>query len=60
MAPKLAGERQMEKRKPDDAEESKRFVDAARQLESDESGKSFERAFGAVAPKKPKPKEKKK
>lgn len=33
---------------PDDAEQSKRFEEAARQLEADESGKKFDKAFKAV------------
>lgn len=37
-------------RKPKDAKQSKRFVDTARELEVDESGKAFERALGAVLP----------
>ena len=38
------------KPKPDDKEQSQRFVEIARKLEADESGKSFERAFNTVAP----------
>jgi hypothetical protein len=34
---------------PDDPEESKRFVEVARQLESDETGTAFERAFLTIA-----------
>ena len=34
--------------KPDDAEQSKRFEDAARELEADESGKKFDKAFKAA------------
>ena len=33
---------------PDDAEQSKRFEETARELEADESGKAFERAVGVV------------
>ena len=33
------------KPKPDDKEQSQRFVETAKQLESDESGKSFEKAL---------------
>lgn len=33
---------------PDDPEQSRRFVDTARSLEVDESGKVFDRAFGIV------------
>ena len=35
---------------PDDPEQSKRFVDVARDLESDESGNSFEQALAIVKP----------
>lgn len=38
---------------PDDAEQSKRFEEAARELEADESGKKFEKAFKVVVPVKP-------
>jgi len=50
-----AGERKMDKRRkrePDDKEQSARFVETARQLESDESGKQFARALRRIAPKK--------
>ena len=40
------------KREPDDKEQSARFVETARQLESDESGKQFARALRRIAPKK--------
>ena len=36
------------KQKPDDKEQSQRFVEAAESLEVDKSGKSFERAFKTV------------
>lgn len=36
--------------KPDDEEQSKRFEEAARKAESDESGKAFERAMGVIVP----------
>ena len=39
---------------PDDAEQSKRFEDAARELEADESGKKFEKAFKTLLPQEPK------
>jgi len=42
--------------KKDAYEQSKRFIDTAKALESDESGEAFERAFKAVVP----PKDKKK
>lgn len=31
--------------KPDDKEQSKRFIDKAKELDSDESGKAFDRAL---------------
>ena len=44
-----------EKRKhePNDPKQSARFVEDARRLGVDESGKSFERAIKKVVPKKP-------
>ena len=33
---------------PDDPEQSKRFIDTAREVEADESPEAFERAFEAV------------
>jgi hypothetical protein len=41
------------KPEPDDAEQSARFVETARQLESDESGQAFDGALGVVVPTKP-------
>jgi hypothetical protein len=38
------------KPKPDDKEQSKRFVETARELEVDESGKAFKRAVEVVVP----------
>ena len=39
---------------PDDKEQSRRFVETARELEADETGEAFERAFKkAVPPKVP-------
>ena len=35
--------------KPDDPEQSKRFVDIARDAETDESAEAFDRAFKKVA-----------
>jgi hypothetical protein len=35
---------------PDDPEQSKRFVEAARQIEADESGEAFRRAFEKIVP----------
>lgn len=40
------------KPEPDDTEQSARFVETARELESDESGRAFERALGKVVRKK--------
>ena len=34
--------------KPDDPEQSERFVEQARELETDESGKAFDRAIGKI------------
>ena len=31
---------------PDDPEQSKRFIETARQIEADETGEAFRRAFG--------------
>ena len=39
--------------KPDDPEESQRFIDTAREVEASEDPKDFERAFDKVAPPKP-------
>jgi hypothetical protein len=42
------------KGKPDDPEQSKRFLEAARKAEADETAKGAERAFKAVVkPRKP-------
>ncbi len=35
---------------PDDPQESKRFIDMAREIEADESAETFERAFEKVVP----------
>ena len=40
------------KREPDDKEQALRFVETARELEADESGKSFDRALQSISPKK--------
>jgi len=40
----------MAKPKHEDKEQSKRFVEKARELESDESGEAFERAIKSVTP----------
>ncbi len=39
------------KLKPDDAEQSQRFVETARKLEVDESGKAFEKTLKNISPK---------
>jgi hypothetical protein len=39
--------------KPDNPEQSKRFIEKARELETDKSGKAFERAFKKIVPSKP-------
>lgn len=36
--------------KPDDPEQSERFVEQARELEADESGKAFEQALKKIVP----------
>lgn len=36
-------------RPPDDPEQSKRFEEKAREIDADEDGLTFERAFGVVA-----------
>jgi hypothetical protein len=36
--------------KPDDPEQSKRFVEAAREIEADESGEAFRRALEKIVP----------
>ena len=41
--------------KPDDPEQSRRFVEAARQIEADETGEAFRRAFEAIVQRKAKP-----
>lgn len=38
-----------DKHKPDDPEQSKRFIDAAREAEADETEEGAERAFKKVA-----------
>jgi hypothetical protein len=41
------------KSQPTDPGQGERFIDAARKVETDESGKSFEKAFKKIVPKKP-------
>ncbi len=36
--------------KKDDPEQSKRFVETAKELDADKSGKKFDRAFKAINP----------
>jgi hypothetical protein len=36
--------------KPDDPEQSKRFVETAREIEADETGEAFRRAFEEIVP----------
>jgi hypothetical protein len=36
--------------KADDPEQSRRFVEAARQIEADETGDAFDRAFRKIVP----------
>ncbi len=38
------------KRKPDDKAQKKRFIEKARDLKADESGKGFERALKKILP----------
>jgi hypothetical protein len=42
-------------RKPDDPEQSKRFIDTAREVEADETEEGAERAFKKVVPIKERP-----
>jgi hypothetical protein len=44
--------KQQRTEKQDDPAQSKRFIDAARQAEADESEKSADRAFKKIAPQK--------
>lgn len=46
-----------EKRKPDDPEQSKRFIDTAREREADETEEGADKAFNKVAGK-PSPRKK--
>ena len=39
------------KRKPDDKTQSQKFVDTARKIGTDETGKAFESALKAITPK---------
>ena len=38
--------------KPDDPEQSKRFVETAREIGTDETGEAFRRAFEKIVPRK--------
>lgn len=42
-----------EKRKPDDPEQSKRFAETAKRLETDESGAIFEKAMEVITTRHP-------
>jgi hypothetical protein len=42
-----------DKRKPDDPEQSKRFIEAAKEAEADETENGADRAFKRVTAKKP-------
>lgn len=44
-------EKKSKPRKPDDLQESQRFVETARKLEVDESGKAFESALKKIVQK---------
>jgi hypothetical protein len=46
------------KPKPDDPEQSKRFIETAREIGADESKEGAERAFRKVVTPKPRPKDK--
>ena len=50
MTEKLKPQPKQQNPKPDDSRESKRFIDTARQIEVDESGKAFWRAFETIVP----------
>ena len=41
------------KAKPDDPAQSKRFIEAAREHGTDETGEAFERVFKKIVPRKP-------
>ena len=36
--------------KPDDEEQSKKFLETAKDLDADKTGKGFERAMGVITP----------
>jgi len=46
--------KQNQKSPPDDEAQSKRFIEEAKQLEVDETGESFKKAFGVVVSSTPK------
>jgi hypothetical protein len=52
MMEKPKGEPKRQNPKPDDPEQSKRFIETARQMEADESGEAFRRAFEKIVPSK--------
>lgn len=43
------------KPKPDDPEQSRRFIETARERETDESQDAFDKAFKKIVPPKPSP-----
>jgi hypothetical protein len=55
MWPGVSGKRKRTKRRtePDNKAQSERFIEAAREIGADESGKDFEEALGKIVPKKP-------
>lgn len=58
MKPKRKPEAKPAVPKPDDPEQSKRFVETAREIEADETGEAFRRAFARIVPpKSPTPKD---
>jgi hypothetical protein len=42
------------KPEPDDAEQSARFIETARELEADKNAEQFEKAFDTILPQSPK------
>ncbi len=53
----VKGKKRRRKAEPDDAAQSARFVEAAKQLGVDESGEAFDKALSAVLKSKRKPKD---
>jgi hypothetical protein len=50
----VKGKKRRPKGKPDNPAQSRRFIEAAKSLGVDESGKAFKRAMDKLVPKKPK------